>query len=408
MPERFSINCPDGIKSSCNRLFYLIKYEKLREDERVSEIRIETINSKSGKKRFIKFPWKIYKGDQNWVPPLISDMEEKLDLDKNVFFEHAEMELFMAYRGDEPVGRIAAILDEAHIRFNNEKAAFFGLFESINNGEVASALLNRAAQWGRDKKMSILRGPMNLSMNDECAFLLEGFDSPPVIMMPYNPPYYIELMQKCGMKKAKDLYAYLMTRDRETKKRIDAVVEKVKKKLPVTLRSANLKDIDNEAMRIKSIYNQGWVDNWGFVPWTDKEMEHMAKKLKVLADPDLIIFAESKGQPVGFAFGLPNLNEVLQKLNGRLFPFGFLKFIIYKNKIKGFRAVVFGLVKEFHNTGLSYYLYSQLEKNALEKGYQWAETSWQLEDNDAVNRFAESVGGKLYKKYRLFEKELDS
>ncbi len=372
----------------------------------MNDIRIEAVKNKSEKNKFIKFPWKIYKDDPNWVPPLILDMKEKLDPGKNSFFEHAEVELFAAYRGNEQVGRIAAILDEAHIRFNNENAAFFGLFESVNDAGVASALLDRAAQWGRDRKMSILRGPMNLSMNDECAFLLEGFDSPPVIMMSYNPPYYIELMQQSGMRKAKDLYAYLMTRDRETKKRVDAVVVKVKKQLPVTLRSVNLKDVHNEALRIKSIYNQGWVDNWGFVPWTDKEMEHMAEKLKKLADPDLIILAEAKGQPVGFAFGLPNYNEVLQKLDGRLFPFGVLKFLIYRKKIKGFRAVVFGLVKEYHNTGLSYYLYSQLEKNALQKGYQWAETSWQLEDNKAVNRFVESVGGKLYKKYRLFERDI--
>jgi GNAT superfamily N-acetyltransferase len=374
----------------------------------VNDIRIEAVDSKSGKKEFIKFPWRIYKNDQNWVSPLISDMKEKLDPQRNPFFEHAEMELFMAYRGDKPVGRIAAILDQAHISFNKEKAVFFGMFESINDDKVAGALLDRAAQWGREKNMIIMRGPMNLSMNDECAFLVEGFDSPPVIMMSYNPRYYIDLMQRCGMKKAKDLYAYHMTRDRESKRRIAAVVDQVKKKLPVTLRSVNLKDIDNETLRIKAIYNQGWVDNWGFVPWTDKEMEHMADKLKVVADPDLIILAESQGKPVGFAFGLPNFNEVLQQLNGRLFPFGFFKFLIYRNKIKGFRAVVFGLVKEFHNTGLSYYLYSRLEKNALKKGYQWAETSWQLEDNEAVNCFVESVGGRRYKTYRLFERKLGS
>ncbi len=396
----------DPEEYSCKRHFYLIRYEKLREDVRVNKIRIETVKSKSEKKEFIKFPWKIYQNDPNWVPPLISDMKEKLDRNKNPFFEHADMDLFMAYRGNEPVGRIAGILDEAHIRLNKEKVAFFGLYESINDKDVAAALLERAAQWGREKKMSILRGPMNLSMNDECAFLIEGFDSPPVIMMTYNPKYYIDLMQKCGMRKAKDLYAYIMTRDRETRNRVDAVVKQVKNKLPVTLRSVDLKHVKEETNRIKMIYNQGWQDNWGFVPWTDKEMDHMADKLKILADPDLIILAESKGKPVGFAFGLPNFNEVLQKLNGRLFPFGFIKFLIYKKKIKGFRAIVFGLVKEFHNTGLSYYLYSQLEKNALKNGYQWAETSWQLEDNEAVNRFAESVGGKRYKTYRLFEKDI--
>jgi GNAT superfamily N-acetyltransferase len=333
-------------------------------------------------------------------------MKEKLDKKKNPFFEHAEVELFLAYKGGVLNGRVAAIIDENHNKIHNEKIVFFGLYESFNDFNVTKVLLDKVVEWGKERGMEILRGPMNLSMNDECAFLLEGFDSPPVIMMTYNPRYYLELMEKYGLVKAKDLYAFFMTKDHETAKKVDEIVEKTKSATDITLRTANLKNIDEEAERIKSIYNQGWENNWGFVPWTDKEMEHMAKKLKQIADPNLIILAEDKGKPVGFAFGLPNYNEILIKMNGKLFPLGILKLLYYRKKIEGVRGVVFGVLKEYRLTGLSYLLYSELEKNGIAKGYQWAETSWQLEDNEAVNRFVVSVGGKVYKKYRIFEKSI--
>jgi GNAT superfamily N-acetyltransferase len=213
-------------------------------------------------------------------------------------------------------------------------------------------------------------------------------------------------MQKYGMVKVKDLYAFFMTKDHEIVNKVDEIAEKTRAATNVTLRKANLKRIEEEAEKIKFIYNQSWEKNWGFVPWTEKEMDHMAKKLKQIADPDIIILAEDKGKPVGFAFGLPNYNEVLIKLNGRLFPLGIFKLLYYRNKIKSIRAVVFGVLKEYRMSGLSYLLYSEFEKNAQAKGYEWAETSWQLEDNEAVNRFVISVGGEIYKKYRIFEKNI--
>lgn len=372
----------------------------------MNDIHIEKVKTKKSLKKFIYFPWKVYKNDPNWVPPLIMELKEKLNKKKNPFFEHADIELFLAYRDNDVVGRIAAILDENHNKGHNEKIVFFGLYESFNDLETAAGLLDKVTEWGRERGMEVLIGPMNLSMNDECAFLLEGFDSPPVIMMPYNPPYYLELMEKCGLVKAKDLYAFFMTKDHKTAERVKAIVERARKEINVKLRTINMKNLAEEVKKIQLIYNNAWEKNWGFVPWTENEMSHMVKKLKQIADPKLVILAEDKDKPVGFAFGLPNYNEVIKRMNGRLTPLGIIKFFVYRKKIKGMRGVVFGVLKEYRLTGLSYLLYSELEKNAKEEGYEWGETSWQLEDNEAINKFTESIGGKIYKKYRIFEKRI--
>jgi hypothetical protein len=379
---------------------------KILEGTKVSEIRIEKVLTKRDWKRFIFFPWKVYKNNPNWVPPLVMDFKNKIDKKKNPFFEHAEMELFLAFRKKGITGRIAAIIDKNHNAFHQEKVVFFGLYESYDDLETAQVLLNKVAEWGKERNMEVLRGPMNLSMNDECAFLLEGFDSPPVIMMPYNPEYYLDLMDKCGMVKAKDLYAFYMTKDHAEAEKIKQIAEKIRRESSITTRAVDLNNIEEEAQKIKYIYNQAWERNWGFVPWTEREMDHMAKKLKTVADPELIILAEYKGKPVGFAFGLPNYNEVIKKIDGRLTPLGIIKFLYYRKKIKSMRAVVFGVVKEFRLSGVSYLLYSEFEKNGQARGYEWCETSWQLEDNEPINRFVASLGGKVYKKYRIFDKKI--
>ncbi|MFB0565851.1 MAG: hypothetical protein ACETWK_09255 [Candidatus Aminicenantaceae bacterium] len=372
----------------------------------MEEVRIQEVKSKKDLRKFFHFPWKVYKDYPNWVPPLIMDMKEKLNRKKNPFFEHADIRLFLAHKNDEISGRIAAIIDENHNKFHEEKIVFFGLYESLNDLETARSLLDKVSEWGKERGMDTLRGPMNLSMNDECGFVIEGFDSPPVIMMSYNPPYYLELMEKCSLEKAKDLYAFFMTRDHKTAEKVRGIVDNIKKETTVTLRSIDMKKVDEEAERIKFVYNNAWEKNWGFVPWTENEMNYMAKKLKMLADPKLVILAEDKGKPIGFAFALPDYNQVLKKMNGRLFPFGIIKFLLNKGKIKGMRAMVFGILKQYRLTGVSYLLYSELEKNAKEQGYEWGEMSWQLEDNEPVNRFNISIGGKIYKKYRIYEKKI--
>jgi hypothetical protein len=278
-------------------------------------------------KDFIRFPWKVYKGDPRWVPPLIMEMKDRLNRRKHPFFEHAEGDYFLACRGPEIVGRIVALVDRNHNESHGERTAFFGLYESLDDLEAARALIDAAAAWGHERGMDRLRGPVNLSMNDECAFLLEGFDSPPVVMMPYNPPYYLTLMEQCGLAKAKDLYAFLKDRDRHLSAKVEGFLAGLRSSKQFTLRPASKARLQEDALNIAKIYNAGWRKNWGFVPWTDREMKHMVKNLAAFADLDLVLFAEHQGQTVGFASALPDFNQVFIRMNGRLFPFGLFKFL---------------------------------------------------------------------------------
>jgi len=370
-------------------------------------IRLEKVRTRKEFRAYRDFARAVYKNDPNWVPPLNIEFKQKLDKAKNPFFEHADRELFLAYRNGRPAGRVAAIIDDNHNSFHQEKVVFFGQYESFNDPGVARALLDAVSAWGRERGMTVLRGPVNLSLNDECAMLVDGFDSPPAIMMPYNPPYYNDLMAGCGLVKAKDLYAFLMDREAKAIERVRVIVDRIKRETTITVRPFNMKKWKEDAERVKEVYNQAWERNWGFVPWTEKEMDHMVATLRPLGDPSIIILAEDKGRPVGFAFGFPNYNEVIKKMNGRLTPWSLLKFMRYRKRIKGVRVLVFGILKEYRLTGVSYLLYSCLDEGVKKNPhYQWAETSWQLEDNEAVNKFVMSIGGKIYKTYRIYEKRL--
>jgi hypothetical protein len=254
--------------------------------------------------------------------------------------------------------------------------------------------------------MDTLRGPMNLSMNDECAFLLEGFDSPPAVMMPYNPPYYLDLMEASGMVKAKDLLAFRLASDRAGTAKVEAALARVSNPGDFIIRAVTKTGLLGDALKVAEIYNAGWRNNWGFVPWTDDDMRHMARDLARVADFDLVLLAERAGRAVGFAFGLPNLNEVFIRMNGRMWPFGIFRFLAGRKRIRGVRALVFGVLPEYLHTGLAYLLYDRFAKAIISKGYTWCELSWQLEDNDAVNRFAASLGASVYKKYRIYEKAI--
>ncbi|MDW7679165.1 MAG: hypothetical protein SCK70_01260 [bacterium] len=366
---------------------------------------IHGIQSKKELRQFIRLPWQIYRGYPLWVPPLMKDVKFKLNRSQHPFFQHAEMELFLAYRGKKPIGRIAAVIDNRHNEYHHEHIGFFGMFECIQEYDVAKSLFSAAEIWCKNKGMNKLRGPMNLSMNDECAFLIEGFYADPVIMMPYNPEYYLEFCERYGFVKAKDLYAYLKS-DIGVTDRIEKLVERVKKKENVVVRPINMKRFDQEIALIKEIYNAAWEINWGFVPMTEAEMDLMAKELKPIAEPELVLFAEVNGEPVGVSITVPDFNQVLKKLNGRLGPIGILKFLYYKRKINGLRSLVFGIKKEFRGTGINTVLYYETEKAGLKLGYQWCEISWTLEDNQMINRFAEAIGAELYKEYRIYEKEI--
>jgi GNAT superfamily N-acetyltransferase len=367
---------------------------------------VRVVENKKALKEFIKFPWHIYRNDPHWVPPLLTERKEFLNRNNNPFFKHADVVLYLAIKDDRIVGRIAGIINHNHIKTHNEKAGFFGLFECVNDREVAKILLDYVRDWLKSKGMEIMRGPANFSSNEDWGFLLEGFDSPPVIMMPYNPPYYLELVEGYGMIKAKDLYAYFIDETVPTPPRVVRMAENIRKKERVKVRSLNMKEFDQEVAEIKQIYNSAWSKNWGFVPMTEEEFDHLAKNLKQIVDPQMVFIAEVNGKPAGFSLALPDFNQVLSRLSGRLLPFGILKLLWHtkiKNKIDGVRIITMGVVPEFQKRGIDTVFYLESYNVGVKRGYKWAEMSWILEDNFLMTRVLELLGAKLYKKYRLYE-----
>lgn len=370
-------------------------------------MQIELVSDTQGLDQFIRFPWAVYEGDPNWVPPLISEMKFILG-EENPFFHHAEAAYFLAKNGKTVVGRIAAIIDRNHINTHNEQVGFFGFFECLPDPAIASGLLDAAASWLKERDIEVMRGPMNPSTNDECGFLLEGFDSPPMIMMTYTPPYYLAYMEKCGMMKAKDLYAYLsIIGDVSAGGRLERLASGVRSRVPgITVRPAVMKNFHRELEVVKDIYNSAWSHNWGFVPMTEEEIESMAKRLKTLIVPELLIMAEVDGAPAAFFMAVPDYNQVLKKVNGRLGPIGLLKFLWYSRRIKDIRVLTMGVKEEYRKKGIEGLLYLESFKAAMKKGYERAEMSWILEDNVLMQRGCELMGGQLYKKYRIYEKSL--
>jgi GNAT superfamily N-acetyltransferase len=358
---------------------------------------------------FIKFPWKVYAGDPNWVPHLLVERKEFLDPKKNPFFEHTDIAFYLAYRNGELAGRIAAIVNHAHNQFHQDQVGFFGMFECFEDAEVASALIEKAKEFLRHHGMTSMRGPVNLSTNDECGLLVEGLNEPAQIMMTYNPSYYVKLLENCGFQKAKDLLAHRVTVPKEVPERLQRGVDLIMKRNEFTIRTFNMKDFQGEVQRIKKIYNAAWERNWGFIPMTDAEFDHMGAQMKQIIDPDFIFIAEHKGTPIAFSITIPNLNEAIIKLrDGRLLPFGLIKLLwnSRKGKLKSVRVITLGILKEHRNSGIDVVFYHKSFETAIRKGYVWAEMSWILEDNTAMNRALERMGAQVYRKYRLYEMPL--
>jgi hypothetical protein len=377
----------------------------------VAEDQIITQEVKTEKEllQFIKLPWKIYKDDPNWVPPLISERKAFFDPQKNPFFEHALVKNFLASREGELVGRISAIVNHNHNRFHRDKTGFFGFFESIKDYQVSAQLFDAAGGFLKSQGMELMRGPCNFSTNEELGFLSEGYDSPPVIMMTYNPRYYLDFAEEYGFRKAKDLFAYYMHQSVKPPERVVRVAEKVKKKKNLRIRRLNLRQLGSEIRIIKEIYNSAWSDNWGFVPMTDREFDYLAKDLKRILDPDLVLIAEVDGEPAGFSLALPDINQVLKKLNGRLFPLGILKLLWYtkiKRLVDGTRILTAGVIEKYRHQGIDNIFYLDTYRIGTGKGYTWGEFSWILEDNHAMNSALETLGARIYKKYRIYEMEI--
>jgi hypothetical protein len=375
----------------------------------LEKIEVSPVENRRALQDFIRLPWKFYRDDPCWVPPLLVDMKKLLDRSKNPFFDHSTAEFFLARRNGEIVGRIAAILNNNHNRFHNERAAFFGFFECANDTEAASALLERAARWAREKGMVELRGPMNYSTNETVGILIEGFDTSPYIMMPHNPAYYPALIEAAGFEKAMDLYAWWLLTEKGLNPKIVRVGEKVLNDGGIRVRSIDMKRFWDEVEIIKGIYNDAWSNNWGFVPMTDAEFHHMAKDLKAAVDPRVLLIAEKNGEPVAFSLALPDFNQALKKLNGRLFPTGLLKLLYHARHIRQVRVLALGIAKKYQNwNGFGAALYYESFRRGVEAGYRSCEFSWTLESNDLINRSMSLFGAQIYKRYRIYRKLLQS
>ncbi len=367
---------------------------------------MEIINagSKSELNEFIKFPFSLYSKDPLYVSPLIRELREQFS-HKNPFFNHAKVSFFIARKNGKCAGRISSIINQRHIEFQNEKAGFFGFFECIEDTEVSSALLDRVSEELKAGGMEIIRGPMNFSTNEECGFLFQGFDEPPMLMTPYNMPYYTNLMEDYGLQKTKDLHAYIIdVKDSLPEKilRVAAIAEK----RGITVRPVDRKNFEFEMKVFKEIYNSAWEENWGFIPMTDEELDYMGSRLKQIAVPELTLIAEDNGSPVGFMGLLPDFNYVLKHMKGKLNPLTILKALYYSKKIKDLRMLLLGIKKEYRNKGVDAVLFREGFKGVKKGGYKRVEFSWVLEDNIPVQRLVEMIDGRLYKQYRIYEKRL--
>jgi GNAT superfamily N-acetyltransferase len=334
---------------------------------------------------------------------LMMDRKKLMDRQKNPFYKHADAEFFLAACNGEVVGRIGAIVNYNHNKEHNENIGFFGFFECINDQSVANALFDKAKEYLVSHDVKAIRGPVNPSINDEVGLLIEGFDLSPTILMTYNPPYYIGLIEKYGFQKVKDLYAYDLNQDEVYSEKFNRVAELVKKRDSLTFRSLNMKDFDNEVKLVKKIYNGAWVYNWGAVPMTDEEFDALAADLKPVVVPDLVIIAEKQGGPIGFALSLPDINVALKYNKSGMLLTGLYHMYTKKKLIKRVRIIVLGVLPEYKSTGAASVLFYETAVRARSLGYYYGEASWILEDNVMMNRAAETMNAKIYKKYRLYE-----
>ncbi len=369
----------------------------------MQNVEVEAISGKRGLTAFLELPYRLYRGNSNWVPPLRMAVRELLDREKHPFYRNAEAEFFLARRNGEIVGRIAAIIDRAHNRVHEENAGFFGFFESVDDPAVSAALLTRARQWTETRGAAFLRGPVNPSTNYECGLLVEGFDSPPMVMMPYNPPYYAALVENSGLRKAKDLVAYFGNAHTIDIERIGRIAEKIQSKHSLVVRPIDLKNFAADVERVWDVYGRAWSRNWGFIPMSREEFFLMAKEMRQILKPDLVLIGEVAGRVVGFALALPDINQALKPAEGRLFPTGLLKILYYQRLIRRVRVLALGVVEEYRASGVGAVFYATLVRNARRLGFGDCEMSWVLEDNVLMNRSIKVMGAQRYKNYRIYE-----
>ena len=362
-------------------------------------------------KDFIQVAFEVYRDDPAWVPPLNMEISDRLTPKKNPFFEHAEVALFTAWKDGKAVGRISAQIDHEHLRIHKDNAGFFGFFDTINDQEVASALVAAAEKWLATRGMTVMRGPFSLSINEETGMLVEGFDSPPTIMSPHHRSYQGSLAEGAGLQKVKDCYGW-RHEVVPAPPRAQKAWEMISSLPEVRFRSVSPRKLKKEVHDILDVFNDAWQHNWGFVPATDSEAKKMAADLQLILDKELSFFADIDGQPVAICICLPNLNEAIFDFEGKLGPVTIPK-LIWRLKIrhpKSARLMLLGIRTELRGkkryAPLSMAVIAELVRRGLKQGYEWAELGWTLEDNRLINAAIRSMGSKIYKRYRLFEKPI--
>jgi len=376
----------------------------------VSDIEVSKVSSRRDRDAFIKFPWRIYADDPAWVPPLIIERKAFLDRKRHPFYRHGDAALFLARRNGEIVGRIMASDDPNYNTLHQSNVGCFGLFECINDPRVTAGLFEAVSHWLREKGRTEIMGPIDYSTNYVCGLLIEGFQYPPTILTAHNPPYYRELIESCGFAKAKDWYAWWFDDPAKAVGHLRRFAERVRRDRPVTFRPANLKNIRDESRRLRRIYNQAWQKNWGFVAFTEAEIEFMTNELKPLLVPEFAWIAEIGNEPVGFALCVPDINVALKHLNGRLtrfgLPIGLMKLLFYKRRIRKGRLIALGVVEKYRRVGIAEKLVLRVMEETMIKRGITGELSMTLEDNFMINRFLEAIGAQRYKTYRIFKRTL--
>jgi GNAT superfamily N-acetyltransferase len=371
----------------------------------VDDLTVEPLSlDRAGVSRFLRVPYLVYQDDPLWVAPLRGDLRTILSRE-NPFFDHAEARLFVVSRAGRDVGRIAAIVDRRHNELHGERTASFGFFECVNEDAAARALFVAVERWAAERGMTLLRGPMNPSMNEECGLLIEGFDAPPVFMTTYNPRYYVGLLETQGLSKAQDLWAYHLVPTESHVARMAPLAERVLQRMPdLVVRPLRRRNFEREVAAMKEIYNASWEANWGFVPLTDAEFTFKARRLAPLVVEELALMAERSGTPIGLMLSLPDYNQALQPLRGRLGPLGWLRFRLGVRTIKTGRTVLLGVKKEYRGRGIEAALLLRSFRWAVARGFTGLEQSQIFEDNTPVQRDLELLGARVYKRYRLYEK----
>lgn len=378
----------------------------------MSDLVIRPVRGRRDLKRFVKVPFQIHRDSSFWVPPLIFERMQFLDRRRNPYFEHAEAEFFLAERDGKPVGRITAQIDQRWDEFQGGNTGMFGFFETVNDPEVAGGLLDAAAAWLRERGRDRMLGPMDFTTNDELGILIEGFDQAPMILQPWHPPYYKELIEGHGYGKSMDLLMWWLAlgelaEGSEFHPMIHQAAVASQEEHGITVRNMRRRDMANEVRRFRDVYNEAWGSNWGFVPITEAETEFQAKMLKQVLDEDWAMIAEdADGNVAGAALTLPDINQVMAKLNGRLLPFGWLKFLLGKRKVNRVRVFALGVKNAYQHTGVAAALYIRHLEQASPDGVPAGECGWILEVNEPMNRAMEGMGGKVVKRYRLYEHEL--